>query len=79
MKHISGISLEKLMAEARKLDPSGGVELMSPLPIHPDAQYTWRTRVPGRGVYMGRADEYTDENGEKYIAMDDPDTIIPEN
>ena len=52
---------------------------MSALPIHADAQYTWRARVPGRGVYMGKADEYTDENGEKHIAMANPDTIIPEN
>jgi hypothetical protein len=79
MKRISGLSFDTLMAEALSLDPKGRVELLSALPIHPDAQYTWRTRLPGRGVYMGEADEYTDENGEKYIAMADPDTIIPEN
>jgi hypothetical protein len=79
MKRISGLSLDKLMADAIELDPKSRIQLLSALPIHPDAKYTWRTRVPGRGVYMGEADEYTDEDGEKYIAMADPDTFIPEN
>ena len=79
MLKITGIRFDQLLADAVKRDPHGPIELLTALPIHPDAQFTWRTSVPGRGVYMGPADEYTDENGEKFIAMADPDTLIPEN
>ena len=32
-----------------------------------------------RGVYLGRADEYPDANGERELVFADPDTLIPEN
>jgi hypothetical protein len=76
---ISGIRFDQLLADAIERDPHGRIELLTALPIHPDAQYTWRVRVPGRGVYMGPADEHTDEKGEKHMALADPDTLMPEN
>ena len=79
MKRISGTSLDQVMARAKELDPHGRIELLQALPIHPGAQFTWRTRVPGQGVYMGPADKYTNEDGEEYMALADPDTLIPEN
>jgi hypothetical protein len=45
----------------------------------PDDELTWRVRLPGHGVYLGRADKYTDEHGEEFLAMADPHTFIPEN
>lgn len=44
----------------------------------PDDRLTWRVRLPGRGVYMGRADKYTDEHGVEFLAMADPDRFVPE-
>lgn len=76
---ITGIRFDQILVDSAERDPQARVELQTALPIHPDAQYTWRARVPGRGVYMGPADEYTDENGERHIALADPDTLIPEN
>lgn len=76
---ITGIRIDQLMADGAERNPHGRVEVLTALPIHPDAQYTWRVRVPGRGVYMGPADEYTNEKGEKYISFANPDTLIPEN
>jgi hypothetical protein len=76
MKRINGISFDQVMDE---LSPNGRIEVWSPVPIHPDAQFTWRGRVPGRGVYLGAADEYTDEKGEKFMTFADPDAFIPEN
>ncbi len=76
---ITGIMFDQLLADSRERDPHGHVELLTALPIHPDARYTWRVRVPGRGVYMGPADQYTDEKGEEQIALANPDTLIPEN
>jgi hypothetical protein len=79
MIRISGVRFDQLLAEALERDPQGRIELLPALPIHPDAQFTWRGRVRGRGVYMGPADEHTAENGEKYMALADPDTFIAEN
>jgi hypothetical protein len=45
----------------------------------PDDELTWRVRLPGHGVYLGRADKYTDEHGEEFLAMADPHTFVPEN
>ena len=67
------------MTEVALLGP-GGFELLSPLPVHSDAQSTWRIRIPGRGAYMGTADEYIDVvNDEKQWHCADPDTFVPEN
>lgn len=79
MIRISGIGVDQVMADANRRNPQGRVELLTALSIHPDAQFTWRVRVPGQGVYLGPADKYTDENGEKFFALAKPDTLIPEN
>jgi hypothetical protein len=76
---ITGIMFDQLLADAVERDPHERVELLTALPIHPDAKYTWRLRVPGRGLYMGPADDYTDDKGEEQIALANPDTLIREN
>jgi hypothetical protein len=76
--NISGVSVRQLIAELPGLH-RGDIEFLPPLPAHSAARFTWRMPIPGRGVYMGPADEYTDENGKKYVHCDDPDTFVPEN
>lgn len=73
-----GMLLKTIMDEAADLDPNGKIEVYSDRPNHPDAKLTWRIRVPGRGVYMGEAME-VDVDGEKWLALDDAHTFIPEN
>jgi hypothetical protein len=67
---------DRVLAEALKQD--GHVELRLALPIHVASQYTWSARIPGRGVYMGRAYGCYGEDGEQAIAFEHPDTFIPE-
>jgi hypothetical protein len=74
-------TFEKVIAEALG-HPDGCVEILAPLPDHFLAKYTWRARIPGRGVYMGRVDEYHNENDETVqdcLVFDWADTFIPEN
>jgi hypothetical protein len=67
---------DKVIAEALEA-PDGCFELRSP--VHVVAKYTWSARIPGRGVYLGRVDECTGEDGEYCLIFDNPDTFIPEN
>jgi hypothetical protein len=70
MKPNGIISFEELLAKCN----SGEVcDVFEPNP-GPDDALTWRIRVRGRGVYMGRADK--DESGNLLLA--DPHTFIPE-
>lgn len=76
--NISGVSVRQLIAElpGRHL---GGVEFLPPRPTNSEAQFTWRIRIPGLGVYMGPADEYIDVvNDKTKLHCDDPDTFLPE-
>jgi hypothetical protein len=77
MQSTTGILFRELMTQGAGLRP-GGFELLSPLPLHSAAQFTWRIRIPGRGAYMGTADEYTDENGKKQVHCANPDRFVPE-
>jgi hypothetical protein len=76
--NISGVSVRQLIAElpGRHL---GGIEFLPSRPTHSAAQFTWRLPIPGRGVYLGPADEYIDENGKKQRYCADPDTFVPES
>ena len=78
-KRISGMSFKELLIEAGTIDPQSTVEILSALPAHPKAQFTWQARVKGRGLYMGEANEYTDENGEKFLTLAGPDLFFSEN
>jgi hypothetical protein len=74
--NISGVSFRTLTTELPGL---GGFEFLPPLPAHSAAQFTWRIRIPGRGAYMGTADEYIDVvNDKTQLHCADPDTFVPE-
>jgi hypothetical protein len=79
MKRECEMLLKTILDEAAERDPGGSVEIISDQPGSPNAKLTWRIKMRGQGLYMGRADEYTDEKGEKFIALADPDTFIPES
>jgi hypothetical protein len=68
---------DRVIAEVLALDSHVG--LRSALPIHVASHYTWSARIPSRGVYMGRVDECTGEDGEYYLVFENPDTFIPED
>jgi hypothetical protein len=75
--NISRVSVRQLIAElaGRHL---GGVEFLPPRPAHSAAQFTWRLPIPGRGVYLGPADEYIDVNGKTQWHCANPHTFVPE-
>jgi hypothetical protein len=65
---------------AKALAVGSHIELRPALEEHFLWRYTWSTRIPGRGVYMGGANEHYDEvERVSAIAFDNPDTFIPEN
>ena len=78
----------RLIAEAIE-HPGGSFEILAPQQEnHTVGKYTWRARIPGRGVYMGRVDEYQNENSETgeivgtygdCLVFHWADTFIPEN
>jgi hypothetical protein len=67
---------DKVIAEALEA-PNGSFELRPP--THVVAKYTWRARVPGKGVYLGRVDGDDTKDGWDCLVFDHPDTFIPEN
>jgi hypothetical protein len=75
--HKNGeMTFEKLIDEC---PPNTVCEVYSVPNPGQDDRLTWRVRVPGRGVYMGLVDKYTDEHGEAFLAMAEPAAFIPEN
>jgi hypothetical protein len=75
--NISGVSVRQLIAELPGLYV-GGFEFLPSRPGHSAAQFTWRLPIPGRGVYMGPANEYIDPYGKTRLRCADPDTFVPE-
>ena len=69
---------DKVLNEALK-DPNGCVEIRSAGPNDAPWKFTWRARVAGRGVFVGRADKCWGEDGEECIAFDHPHSLIPED
>jgi hypothetical protein len=77
--NISGVSLRQLIAELPGLH-RGDIEFLPPRAAHSAARFTWRMPIPGRGAYLGTADEYIDVvNDETKWHCADPDTFVPES
>jgi hypothetical protein len=60
------------------LELGGHIEIRPAIENHFPWEYTWSARIPGRGVYMGKAFRCWGEDGERCIACERANLFEPE-